>query len=101
MAVRFHPEADAEFHEALEWYAHQRVGLDAEFMRCVDVLMARIERHPQQFPVILRGVRRALVKRFPYAIFFEANEREIMILAVFHVRRNPDVWKARLSGKPM
>lgn len=99
MRVRFHPEADAELHEAVSWYARQRLGLDAEFMRCVDATLAQIQRNPKRFPAVLRCARRALVKRFPYALFYEENDIEIMVLAVFHVKRDPDVWRLRVSGR--
>jgi len=89
MRVRFHLEADIELHKALEWYSNQKVGLESEFMRCIDEAISRIQRNPEIFPLALRNVRKALVKRFPYVIYYEVGDDEIMILAVFHVKRNP------------
>lgn len=95
MMVKFHPEADIELHEAIEWYAHKKLGLDAEFMRCVDEAISRIRRNPRMFPVALRNARKTMVRRFPYTIFYEIGEEEIMVLAVFHSKRNPEVWQKR------
>jgi len=98
MIVRFHPEADKELRESQTWYAQQRLGLDAEFMRCVDEAICRIRNNPNSFPVALRQSRKAMVKRFPYTLYFVVGESEIMILAVFHTRRNPKAWKRRVDS---
>ncbi len=57
MLVRFHPEADIELHEALSWYTNKRLGLDYEFMRCIDEAISRIKSNPEMFPVALRNAR--------------------------------------------
>ncbi|MDI6794590.1 MAG: hypothetical protein QME81_17265 [bacterium] len=50
-------------------------------MRCVDETISRIKRNPRMFPVALRNARKAMVRRFPYTIFYEIGEEEIMVLA--------------------
>jgi plasmid stabilization system protein ParE len=95
LPVRFHQDAEAEFHEAVLWYENQRIGLGPEFVLCIDEAVERIRRGPQGFPVILNEVRRAVVRRFPFAIFFEARPEEIRVLAVFHSRRDPSRWQSR------
>lgn len=97
MIFRFTPEADAELTEAREWYSHQRKDLDLEFMQCVEVALLRIQSNPRLFPVVYGMLRRAVVRRFPFAILYEVTPDEIEIIAVFHSRRNPDVWKSRVS----
>ena len=64
------PEAEVELAEAYQWYEQQVHGLGAQFLLCVDAVMASIERNPQLFPVVHKGViRRALTRRFPYSVF--------------------------------
>lgn len=58
MLVRFSPKADRELHEAIEWYGHQKLGLDTEFMRCIDEAISRIQRYPKMFPIALQNVRK-------------------------------------------
>jgi len=58
MRIRFHSEAELELCEAREWYAYQRQGLDAEFMRCMDEVLARIKITPGMFPFVLGNVRK-------------------------------------------
>lgn len=95
MRVRFYLEADIELHKALEWYSKQKLGLDTEFMRCIDEAISRIQRNPEISPIALRNARKVLVKRFPYVIYYEVGNDEIMILAVFHAKRDPIQWQKR------
>ncbi|MCP4350161.1 MAG: type II toxin-antitoxin system RelE/ParE family toxin [Desulfobacterales bacterium] len=95
MKIKFHPEAEFELCEAREWYARQRSGLDAEFMRCIDETVARIRRYPEMFPFAMRNARKTMVKRFPYTVYYETGDDEIMVLAVFHASRNPEHWQRR------
>jgi len=95
MRVRLLPEAEKELLEAAEWYREQSLGLDYEFMRCMDEAMQRIGRAPLMFPVAHQGKRRILAKRFPYSIIFDVIENEILIYAIFHFSRNPKRWKRR------
>ena len=97
MIFRFTPEADAELTEARQWYSHHRKDLDLEFMQCIELALSRIQSNPRSFPVVYESLRRAVVRRFPFAIFYEVTAQEIQVIAVFHSRRNPDVWKSRVS----
>lgn len=96
MLIRFTPEADAELTEARHWYSHHRQDLDLEFMQCIDDVLAQVVSNPRFFPVVYRNLRRAVVRRFPFAVFYEITANGIQIVAVFHSRRNPEVWKSRV-----
>lgn len=95
MLIRFTPDADVELTEAREWYSHQRQDLDLEFMQCIDDALSRIANYPNAFPIVYRNLRRVVVRRFPFAVFYEVTADEIEVFAVFHSRRNPEMWKTR------
>ena len=95
MIIRFTPEADAELTEAREWYSHQRKDLDLEFMQCIDDALGRIARNPVLFPTVYGDLRRVVIRRFPFAVFYALTSDEIQVIAVFHSRRDPEMWKAR------
>jgi plasmid stabilization system protein ParE len=58
--------------------------------------MERIRRRPVACPLVHGAYRRALIRRFPYAIFFEHLETTVTFYAVFHTSRNPEKWRQRL-----
>jgi plasmid stabilization system protein ParE len=96
------PEAEAEIVEAHNWYKLQAEGLSSEFLRAVEACLSSIEREPFAYPVVHKQVRRALLRKFPYGIFFihepidEENEH-IVVLACFHARRDPKQWQERAT----
>lgn len=73
MRIRFHPDAESELHEASEWYGKQRKGLDDEFIFYIDEALQRIVRSPTMFPKTYKQARKAIVRRFPFVIFFETK----------------------------
>lgn len=97
MIIRFTPEADDELAEARQWYAHQREDLDLEFMERIEDALSRIVGNPNLYPIVYRRLRRAVVRRFPFAIFYEVTVDEIQVIAVFHSRRDPEKWKSRVG----
>lgn len=90
------PQAEADVREAAFWYEGKREGLGAEFILEVDALYERILQNPGQFPEIGEGVRRALPRRFPYAIYFVAGDDAVTVIAVLHQHRRPRTWRTRL-----
>jgi len=89
------PEANEDLQEARAWYDNIRPELGGRFALAVEATVEAIADQPLQFPVVYRGRRRAGVRRFPYGIFFEVQERRTVIIACFHGRRNPRRWQAR------
>ena len=91
------PEAEEDLTLAHNWYEKQRSGLGEEFLGCVDATLERIVRLPHAFPVVHEPFRRVLIRRFPYAIYFESLEDRIVVYGAFHGSRDPDTWRQRLS----
>jgi plasmid stabilization system protein ParE len=88
-------EAEADIAEAYQYYENCREGLGADFMLCIDESLSRIQRNPKQFRFVLDRIKRALVKKFLYGIYYTLSENEIIVLAVTHARRNPKHWQSR------
>jgi len=87
--------AEADVREAAFWYEGKREGLGAEFILELDALYDRIAQSPRQFPEVGEGARRALLRRFPYAVYFVIAEDAPVILAVLHQHRRPEAWRER------
>ncbi|MGH7710565.1 MAG: type II toxin-antitoxin system RelE/ParE family toxin [Gemmatimonadaceae bacterium] len=93
--LRVLPEARREIEDAADWYEARSPGLGLEFLRAFDVVCATIGRHPASFRLVHRQTRRALLRRFPYAVFFNVTSDEVLIQAVMHGRRHPKHWRRR------
>ena len=97
MRLIVRPEAEADFAQAYAWYEEQRVGLGREFMEEASRCLQSIEQRPLSFALIDALIRRAIVHRFPYALFFAVSGDEIAVIAAFHMARHPDALSLRLG----
>ena len=87
-------ELDAEL-AALD-YELERPGLGSRFLDELDQLVERIGEGPLQFPLVHPGVRRGLLRHFPYGVYFTVGEEEARIIAVLHLHRHSDALQNRL-----
>lgn len=95
LLIAFHRAANAEFIEASAWYESKRVGLALEFMAEIDRCVSQASKYPLQFAVVHEDIRRVVVNRFPYSVYFRMEQHRIVVLAVFHGSREPAAWQAR------
>ncbi len=89
------PEAAREIQEAFDWYETRGEGLGLEFLRAADACLSGVQRNPSAFQPVHEQVRRALLRKFPYALFYLLGEDAIVVVACFHVRRSPADWQRR------
>jgi plasmid stabilization system protein ParE len=92
------PEAENDIAGAAQWYEEQRAGLSLEFRAALDQTFSVIENNPELYPTIYRTLRRALVRRFPYGVFYAERADDIAVVAVLHTSRNPRLWRTRLRS---
>src|SRR4030095_12448974 len=95
LPVVFRPIAQRELEESITWYETEKTGLGARFRRAVDQIVGRIAATPLRFRPASQRTRRALIPSFPYAIHFAEEPETIVILAVFHCRRDPRQLEGR------
>ena len=74
------------------WYEEQRTGLGEEFLAAVDASFDTIEEFPEMCAFVRGNVRRAIVTRFPYAVFYQVEPKRVVVLAVLHTARDPRLW---------
>ncbi len=91
----FRPEAQAEVVRAKSWYEEQRVGLGELFATELERVLDSIVEQPGFHPRVNGEARRAIFRRFPYAVFFQATDLEVIVVCVMHGRRDPDRWRSR------
>ena len=95
--VIFTPDAGQDVSEAYNWYEARGPGLGEDFLRCVEACVFTIQRHPELYPVAGDEVRRALVRRFPFEIFYQPAGDRIVVYSVFHCSQDPQRWRSRVG----
>jgi plasmid stabilization system protein ParE len=89
------PRADLEVVAAYQWYESERVGLGMEFLDQLSAAYDRIAEDPLRYQDLESGIRRVLLRRFPYAVYFAIESDLVVVLAVLHVSRDPAEWQRR------
>jgi plasmid stabilization system protein ParE len=73
----------------------ERSGLGTVFAAAVDATFTAHLQNPLAYPSVKGDTQRALVRRFPYAVYFRPLDNEIIVLAVMHGRRSPRQRRSR------
>jgi plasmid stabilization system protein ParE len=92
MTYSFKVLSTAEIHidEAVCWYYLQADGLESKFLDAVKEIFGKILDNPLIYPHVNHKYRRALIRNFPYIVYFSIDKSTIKISAVFHTRRSPE-----------
>lgn len=94
-SVVFRRVAKLELYDAISWYDEREEGLGHRFRLAISQQLERVAESPDQFAYIREPVRRAVLRRFPYSIYFLSETDRVVVLAIFHVKRSPQ----RLEGR--
>lgn len=95
MQVRFRSEAVSDVEAARRWYDEQRPGLGADFVGSFQEVVELTAELPEACPEIAVGLRRALLRRFPYAVYYRVSEDVVEVIACLHNRRSQSRWRNR------
>ncbi len=93
----FFPQIKYDMQGGYDWYEARSRGLGEEFLSEVQKAIDRLRGNPKLFAELHRGIRRSPVRRFPYGVFFREEEERLVVIAVGHLRRDPDFWKQRID----
>ena len=88
-------EALEDASDAYDWYEERREGLGERFRDALGDAIARIAENPAQFPVHYRDLRRVILFRFPYAVYYRVDSNHASVVAVFHGKRSPKALQSR------
>ncbi|MGH7192725.1 MAG: type II toxin-antitoxin system RelE/ParE family toxin [Candidatus Saccharimonadales bacterium] len=89
--------AEEDVDLAVRWYEEQRAGVGAQFLQQFRACTKRIANSPEMHAVIAGDYRRAMLRQFPYAVFYEFINDTVTIYAVLHTARDSTVWQSRIE----
>lgn len=97
--VKVDPSATTELDEAMAWYEEQKAGLGVDFLLKFFNALAFLKDTPTLYPEVHQSMRRVLMKKYPYAIYYSVAEanREVVVLAVWHTSQDPNRLPGRLG----
>jgi len=81
--------ADQEIDDACDWYEACEPGLDEAFLRALGQALDAISHQPEFYPIRFASIRRIILKKFPYAVYYRPDGEMIIVEAVFHEARDP------------
>ena len=94
---RIRPEAERDVRRTIFWYEEQRPGLGREFVFELNAVYERVAENPRFYEDIYHGIRRAILRRFPYGVFYLVDDGEVRVFAVLDMARDPSVWQGRVD----
>ncbi len=92
-----HPEAQQELIDAAIWYDDRREGLGDDFVDAVSDQVADICKMPERFPIVHDDVRQAILRRFPFVVYFRLIGERVLVVSIFHASRDPESLWSRLD----
>ena len=95
--LRVRKTARAEIAAAFDWYLERSPAAAGRFLEAVDEALRLIEEAPERHPIIRGRLRRVLLRRFPYAIYYKVYQSTITVVGVIHGHRHPDTWLRRAA----
>jgi plasmid stabilization system protein ParE len=93
--VLLEAEAEAEYLEAVNWYAARSNRVAEAFRASVRTVLEAVESNAARFPTALADIRKAKVPHFPYVVYFVPLPEVTSVIAVIHGRRDPRRWQER------
>ncbi|MGY8904859.1 MAG: hypothetical protein ACKVIH_09960 [Burkholderiales bacterium] len=88
--------AELDALEAQAWYELQQSGLGTSFNDEFGHALRRLEETPLIYQKIYGSVRRVVLRRFPYLLWFVIEGKEVVVLACTHGKRSPSFIRSRL-----
>ena len=95
MTLFLQREATHDLEDATYWYEDQLSGLGNQFITEAFNAFDRIEENPSSYPIVYKHLRRAVMRRFPFCVFFTLDDDHIHVVADLHGSRDPQHWQSR------
>lgn len=92
------PDVEAEIADAVGWYESQQPGLGRRFLAEFRAATTLLRRTPFHYQIIEEQIRRIVLHHFPYSVFYEVHDPDVLIVACLHTSRDPEEWRRRIRA---
>ena len=97
MEVVFNELAVKEMNDAIVYYELQFSGLGVVFKDEIKKAIERISKYPKAWPVMDEDIRKYIMHKFPYSLFYSLEKNHLYIIAIAHQHRKPNYWIDRIQ----
>jgi toxin ParE1/3/4 len=95
-SIKISDDAENDLDNSYQYYAEESTKVAESFFKQINSSLEIIKKNPESFPIAFRDVKKFVVKRFPFVIYYQLNESLIRVIAIFHTSRNPEIWNNRI-----
>lgn len=95
LPVVLDPDAEAEFNDAFDFYEGRGDGLGESFAQAVTAVLRGIGATPRMHAAVRGEVRKAVVRNFPFCVYYVEEPAQVRVISVFHTSRDPKIWQSR------
>ena len=95
-SIELSDEAEVDFDKSYEFYYEDSPKVAETFFKRINLGFENIKQNPNTFPIAHRDVRKYVVKKFPFVIYYRIIDTIIQVIAIFHSSRNPEIWNERI-----
>ena len=96
--IKLSTEAENDLDKSFDYYFHKSPTIADTFFHSINLSFEHIRQSPYSFSIIHKDLRRYVVKNFPFVIYYRIFDPIIQVIAIFHTRRNPEIWNNRMKG---
>ncbi len=95
-SIQISDEAEIDFDNSYQYYSEDSLKVADAFFKKINLGLENIRKQPTAYPVVYKSVRKYVVQKFPFVIYYQIEGAVIQVLAIFHTSRSPKIWNARL-----
>ena len=95
-SIELSDEAEVDFEKSYEFYFEDSSKVADTFFKRINLGFENIKQNPYSFPIAHKNVRKYVVKKFPFVIYYQILDKVIQVIALFHTSRNPEIWNERI-----
>jgi plasmid stabilization system protein ParE len=99
-SICFTLAAESDPEQAANWYDGEQLAVGTEFLEVAYRTFDLIADHPQIFANVFQKTRQAILRRFPYAVYFVMESERIVVYPLIHSARDPSIWQSRIPSNP-
>ena len=89
-------EAEVDFNKSYKFYYEDSPKVAETYFKQINIAFENVKQNPESFPVVRKNVRKYVVKKFPFVIYYQIVDTVIQVIAIFHTSRNPEIWNERI-----